>query len=52
MSSSKIIPGDVCEIGFVSSGSWTLSVVAHMTNENGSFIAPRVYILGTCGYLF
>lgn len=43
MSSLKITPADVCEIGFASSGSSTLGAVAYMINENGSFIASLVF---------
>lgn len=43
MSSLKITPGGVCGIGFVSSGSSALVVVAHVINENGLFTASLVF---------
>lgn len=43
MSSLKTSPSDVCEVDFVSSGSWTLVVVAHVTNENASFTSSLVF---------
>lgn len=52
MSSLKITPADVCEIGFASSGSSALDVVAHMINENGSFTASCVRFLVLGGICF
>lgn len=43
MSSLNITPGGVCGIGFVSSGSSALSVVAHVINENGLFTASAAF---------
>lgn len=43
MSSLEITPADVCHIGFLSSGSCTLCILAHVTNENGSFTASLVF---------
>lgn len=43
MSSLNITPGGVCGIGFVSSGSSALSVVAQVINENGLFTASAAF---------
>lgn len=43
MSSIKITPAGICEIGFVSSGSSTSGVVAYISNENGSFNASLAF---------
>lgn len=43
MSSLEVTPADVCQIGFLSLGRCTLGVLAHVTNENGSFAASLVF---------
>lgn len=43
MNSLEVTLADVCQIGFLSSGSSTSGVVAHVTNENGSFTASVVF---------